>query len=119
MADAPHDKLYGILLDVQKQIGELKSANTEKLGALSRETGEQTKKLDSLNDKVSVANGRTGKLEANVIMLKEWRKYILGGFAVITMLGVYLINAFTKDIVAQTSKDVISALEEKYELIIK
>jgi len=108
MADAPHDKLYGILLDVQKQ-----------LGAVSRETGEQTKKLDALNDKVSVANGRTGKLEGQVIALKEWRKYILGGFAVISLLGVYLVNAFTRDIVDQTSEDVISALEEKYELIIK
>jgi len=108
MADAPHDKLYGILLDVQKQ-----------LGTLSRETGEQTKKLDALNDKVSVANGRTGKLEGQVIALKEWRKYILGGFAVISLLGVYLVNAFTRDIVDQTSEDVISALEEKYELIIK
>lgn len=99
-----HERLYGILLDVQKQ-----------LGSVSRETGEQTKKLDALNEKVAVANSRTGKLELAVTDLKEWRKYILGGFAVLTVLGVYLIHTLTQDVVRQTSQQVISILEDKYD----
>jgi len=108
MATDQHEKLYGILLDVQKQIGTVNS-----------ETSRQSQMLIDLNAKVATANGRTGKLEASIIMLKEWRKYILGGFAVITVLGVYLIHSFTQEIVKQTSEQVISILEYKYDLQIK
>lgn len=108
MPSDKHDQIYNLLIDTQKQIG-----------AVSRETGEQTKMLAALNEKVAIANGRTGKLEASIIMLKEWRKYILGGFFVITTLGVYLINSFKNDIIQETSKNVLTILEDKYDLQIK
>ena len=103
-----HEKLYGILLDVQKQIGTVNS-----------ETSRQSQMLIDLNAKVAIANGRTGKNEAAISMLKEWRKYILGGFFVITTLGVYLINSFKNDIIQETSKNVLTILEDKYDPQIK
>ena len=108
MADAPHEKLYTVLLDVQKQIG-----------VVSRETGEQTKKLDALNEKVAVQNGRVTATEKVTAELREWRKYILGGFAVIGLLGSYLIYSFTENIINKASGRVISNLEKKYNLIIE
>jgi hypothetical protein len=43
---APHEKIYDILLDVQKQ-----------LGIVSRETGAQTEKLNSIDRKQTELNG--------------------------------------------------------------
>lgn len=103
-----HEKLYSILLDVQKQIGTVNS-----------ETSRQSQMLIDLNAKVGIQNGRITATEKVVAELKEWRKYILGGFAVITFLGAYIIHAFIKDVVEQTSQEVITTLEEKYNLKIQ
>ncbi len=111
-----HDTLYGILLDVQKQIG-----------SISRETGEQTEKLDSLNDKVAIANGRTAKNEGQIAMLKEWRKYILGGLAVVSVFGglgatlyvKFITDKAAKEGAKQGAAEAISQLEEKYQLDFK
>lgn len=50
-----HEKLYSILLDVQKQIGQL-----------GNETSKQSEMLISLNNKVAIANGRTSKNEEKI-----------------------------------------------------
>lgn len=42
-----HDKLYGILLDVQKQIGDVKT-----------ETGKQTGTIEGIDKKISYTNGK-------------------------------------------------------------
>lgn len=55
-----HDKIYSILLDVQKQIGNL-----------GNETSKQSEMLVSLNDKVAIANGRTSKNENRIEELEK------------------------------------------------
>lgn len=106
--ETSHDKLYEILLDVQKQIG-----------LVSRETGEQTKKLDALNEKVGIQNGRVTATEKKIAELREFKKYILGGFAVLSFLGGYIIYSFKRDIVEQTSNMVVTILEQKYNLTVE
>lgn len=108
MPSDQHEKLYSILLDVQKQIG-----------SVNAETSRQSQMLVDLNTKVGIQNGRVTATEKTVADLKEWRKYIFGGFAVISALSGYLIYSFKKDIIEKTSDEVISTLEEKYNLEIK
>jgi|JI10StandDraft_1071094.scaffolds.fasta_scaffold1172223_1 phage-related tail protein len=115
MENDTHEKVYNVLLDVQKQIG-----------AVSRETGEQTKKLDALNEKVATANGRTAKNEsaiatnaAEIATLREWRKYILGGLAVATVTGMMAATYYIEKIATKTANEAISSLENKYKLRIE
>lgn len=55
-----HEKLYSILLDVQKQIGQL-----------GNETAKQSEMLVSLNNKVAIANGRTSKNEERIEVIEK------------------------------------------------
>lgn len=100
MSTDKHEQLYTTLLDIQKQ-----------MGLLSRETGEQTKKLDALNDKVAIANGRTAKNEGQIAMLKEWRKYILGGMAVLSLIGTFTLQAYIKKISEEVVRDTLAEYE--------
>ena len=115
MSTDQHDKLYSILLDVQKQ-----------LGVVSRETGEQTKKLDALNDKVAVANGRTSKNEVaisnnqeSIAKLRNKSWYIMGAFAVISVIGLYAATQYIKEVAGKTAQEVLTNLEEKYQIEIQ
>lgn len=105
MTNDTHEKVYSVLLDVQKQIG-----------TVSRETGEQTKKLDALNEKVAIANGRTAKNEGDILMLKEWRKWILGGLAVATVTGMMAATYYIEKVATRSANEAISSLEVKYNL---
>lgn len=108
MANDTHEKVYTVLLDVQKQIG-----------VVSRETGEQTKKLESIDNKVAVANGRTAKNEGDIAMLKEWRKWILGGLAVATVTGMVTATYYIEKIATKAAQEAISSLESKYNIKIE
>jgi hypothetical protein len=108
MSNDTHEKVYNVLLDVQKQIG-----------VVSRETGEQTKKLDALNEKVALANGRTAKNEGEIALLKEWRKWILGGLAVATVTGMMAATYYIEKVASKTASEAISSLEAKYDLRIE
>jgi hypothetical protein len=59
---------------------------------LSRETGEQSKLLTALNDKVAIANGRTSKIEKKVedhqAILDNWK----GRLAVIVIVSGFVLN---------------------------
>lgn len=59
-------------MDIQKQIG-----------VISRETGEQTKKLDALNDKVAIQNGRVTKNEVAIALIKDTENIKRGKMIVI------------------------------------
>lgn len=54
------DPHLNILLDIQKQ-----------LGVISRETGEQTTKLNALNEKVAIQNGKVFKNMQDIQGLKD------------------------------------------------
>ena len=103
-----HEKMYEILLGIQKQIGDI-----------SRETGEQTKSLADLNTKVATANGRTSKNEERIEKLEMWRSYLLGAFVVASAVGLYVLKTYTTNITNETSQKVISILEDKYNVEIK
>ncbi len=105
MSAESHDKIFNVLLGIQKQIGDV-----------SRETGEQTEKLDALNAKVAIANGRTGKNEAQIANIREWGKYVLGGGAVIIVVGLYAATMYIKEVATQAANKVVYTLEEKYNI---
>ena len=107
MATKPenHDKFYDLLLAVEKQIS-----------GISRETGEQTQKLDSLNDKVAIANGRTGKNEGQINALIQWKNYILGGVAIVFIIGIYAATAFIREVTKNTTLEI---LKKQTTIIIK
>lgn len=75
------EKIYGILLDVQKQIG-----------SLSRETGEQTTKLNSIDEQVKKTNGRVTKLEGTTADLQQDKANFSGKTAVLAVIGAFLLT---------------------------
>lgn len=100
-ATEAHDKLYAVALDVQKQIG-----------VVSAETARQSQMLIDLNAKVAIANGRTAKNEGSIEMLKEWRKYILGGIAIISLIGMFTLTAYIQKVSREAVKDALATYSE-------
>ena len=108
MPEAAHDKIYTVLLDVQKQMGTLGTTTEEKLGKIDKETGRQSQMLIDLNAKVATANGRTAKNEGQIAELKEWRKYILGGIAVVSLIGTFTLQAYIKKISEESIREALA-----------
>jgi hypothetical protein len=83
------DQHLNILLDIQKQ-----------LGALSRETGEQTEKLKSIEYQTIKTNGRVLALEKKNEQSEKEKEFIRGKMAVISFiagaLGAIIMSAITK-----------------------
>ncbi len=102
-----HEKLYTILLDIQKQMGDLGTATEAKLGKIDTKTDRQSQMLISLNDKVAVANGRTAKNEGQIAALREWRKYILGGFAVVSLIGTFTLTAYIQKVSKEAVREAL------------
>lgn len=69
MSKENHEQLYTILMD------------------LKSETGGQTAKLDSIEKKLDYTHGKVGKAIEDINTLQNWRWYILGGLAVLTVTG--------------------------------
>lgn len=76
-----NDPHLNILLDIQKQ-----------LGVVNRETGEQSKMLIALNEKVAIQNGRVTKAEQELkkvnSILDNWK----GRLAIIVVIAGFLGN---------------------------
>lgn len=83
------DPHLSILLDIQKQLGQL-----------GRETGEQTEKLKSIEAQTMKTNGRVTKLEQlNEVIARE-KEYARGKMAVIGVIaggiGAIIMSVITK-----------------------
>jgi len=77
-----HDQHLNILLDIQKQLGDVKS-----------ETGRQSEVLRSLDARVAIQNSKTFALEKKVSeqerLLENWK----GKLAIIVAISVFIVGA--------------------------
>jgi hypothetical protein len=91
MARDNHEKLYEILLDVQKQIGHL-----------GNETSKQSEMLIALNNKVAIANGRTTKNEEMLAkhqsILDDWKGKLAVIVVIVGFAGNLLISWIKKSL---------------------
>lgn len=75
------DQHLGILLDIQKQIGDLKA-----------ETKGQSEMLLSLNDKVATANSKTAKNILDIQAIKDERNVEKGKLYVVMAVGGFVFS---------------------------
>lgn len=91
---------------------------------VSKEFSTLKERLDKIDNKQAIANGRTGSLEK-----RQWLQ--LGGFAVVCTIGALFVRLYIEDVVRNivseirpqltqdTSDAVVSKLELKYNIKIK
>lgn len=75
------DQHLGILLDIQKQLGDLKA-----------ETKGQSEMLHSLNDKVALANSKTAKNVMDIQAIKDERNIEKGKLYVVLAAGGFVFS---------------------------
>ena len=85
------DQHLGILLDIQKQLGDLKA-----------ETKGQSEMLHSLNDKVALANSKTAKNVMDIQAIKDERNIEKGKLYVIMAIGGFAFSIVASVIVSFT-----------------
>lgn len=86
--------------------------------------------LTSIKEQTIKTNGRVNQLEKDsanynlhIDSLRLWRNLLIGGGIVISGIGIATITLFLttykKNLIYETSEQVVTALEEKYNIIIK
>lgn len=90
----------------------------------------QNEKLEKIEIQTVKTNGRVNCLEednttskGHLDSLRLWRNLLVGGGVVIAAIGIGVVTLFMtlykKDLIYETSKQVVTILEEKYEIQIK
>lgn len=90
----------------------------------------QNEKLEKIEIQTVKTNGRVNRLEednttskGHLDSLRLWRNLLVGGGVVIAAIGIGVVTLFMtlykKDLIYETSKQVVTILEEKYDIQIK
>ena len=90
----------------------------------------QNEKLEKIEIQTVKTNGRVNRLEednttskGHLDSLRLWRNLLVGGVVVIAAIWVGVVTLFMtlykKDLIYETSKQVVTILEEKYDIQIK
>ena len=90
----------------------------------------QNEKLEKIEIQTVKTNGRVNRLEednttskGHLDSLRLWRNLLVGGGVVIAAIWVGVVTLFMtlykKDLIYETSKQVVTILEEKYDIQIK
>ena len=77
------DSIYAFL---QREFG-----NTKDDG-FGKKEGDTKRDIRELKEQVSKQNGRIGKSEDSIALLKEWRKYVLGGISMFMFLAGIIVT---------------------------
>lgn len=118
------------LAEINRNLNSHINASLENYKDIKNILKDQNEKLEKIEIQTIKTNGRVNQLEkdcneskGHVDSLRLWRNLLVGGGVVLSAIGIAVVTLFLttyrSNLIYETSEQVVTALEEKYNIIIK